>query len=801
MKQHIFNLYPVTNQDDLQISYRFVEVDGELGAGSDDPDLAAKNLNLLAKKVAFGQELPVAIIHGGDKPLLAVAASHPVRRHEYQLTPHVVALKPREEIHSVSFTNFDDTTRQIALSFLGWELRGHLYGHPDLWRNGSNTFFRKRVVNHDAPRRSFDIYGGFSPRFIFVEGRLHIAVPVIYCYTDSQWSDRAFDERTIQRLGGRKMLYHFGPQVYPVKFQRRTGKSLLGQQFCPEGAGTTANVYDWTVKKAGKTPADRPLDPNSPAIQYRNIGNEEERYGALSLCKLMLNNDDPRVARSRREYQRTPGQRINSATAIVKTFLTGMSLSGVALKISPVPRSAPAKHFDYPEIRFGNGRVLRVSRIPSNGTVLLKDVARTRAAMLEDKAVGFAVLTDLDDQVLIAPRSLSVPVLNDVKSRIEGMVSSLIRTPYRLQLVRYDDQNKRTLRDQVKAVVSSLNEFDIDGGRGILVLPPHAQTDLHNYIKKSLRNRVQFQCMSVEKLGSFYPQGGNGINHTNGNGYSHHNGGDDHSPAVRPFPENKFRSYLLNMVMGLMIVNRQWPWILNKPTHYDGYIGLDVLDHTAAFTFLYEGGAVCAMRDQESSHKEKLSRELVAKLIYAGLKQDLPDLDQPPRSIVLQRDGKLFESEWLGFLDAINKLTEEGVLPADMSAGAVEIPKHYSYGIRLAEPGTHDLLNPELGAWEKLTASEGIVCTTGRPFNIPGTAEPLVVRVVRGNLNLKWVLEDTFGMSQLCWPVPTACMRLPVVLKLCDEHLRAFAGRADEDNALFDGTLENEEEPLLTAAR
>jgi hypothetical protein len=34
-------------------------------------------------------------------------------------------------------------------------------------------------------------------------------------------------------------------------------------------------------------------------------------------------------------------------------------------------------------------------------------------------------------------------------------------------------------------------------------------------------------------------------------------------------------------------------------------------------------------------------------------------------------------------------------------------------------------------------------------------------------------------------------------LKLCDEHLRAFSGRADDDNALFDGTLENEDEPLL----
>jgi len=793
MKQHIFNLYPVTNQDDLRISYRFVEVDGELGLGSHDPDLAAKNLNLLAKKVAFGQELPVAIIRGGEKPLLAVAADRPVKRCEYQLTPHVATLRPQDEIHSVAFSQLDDATRGIALSFLGWELRGHLYGHRDLWRSGPSAFYRKKPVNDD-PRRSFDIYGGFSPRFLFVEGRLHIAIPVMYCYTDSQWADKAFDNRAIQRLGGRKMLYHFGQQIYPIKFQRRTGKTLRVQQFCPEGTNTTANVFDWTVEKAGEAPAGRRLDPDSLAIQYRNFGNEDERYGALSLCKLMLNNDDARVARSRREYQRTPKQRIESATAIVNTFLAGMSLSGVSLKISPSPRPATAKHFDYPEIRFGNGRVLRVSKAPHNGSVLLKDLSRTRAAMLEDKNAGFAVLSELDDQVLIAPRSLGVAVVNDLKSRIEATVSSLIRKPYTLQLVRFSDENKRTLREQVKAVVSSLDENSIEGGRGVLVLPPGSQPDLHNYIKKKLRNRVQFQCMSAGKLAGFYQ--------TNGNVQNHHNGpSNGQNQVVRPAPENKFRSYLLNMVMGLMIVNRQWPWVLNKPTHYDVYIGLDVLDHTAAFTFLYEGGAVCAMRDQESSHKEKLSRELVAKLVYEGLKQDLPDLDEPPRSIVLRRDGRLFESEWLGFLDAIKKLVAEGLLSADVLTGTVEVPKHYSYGIRLAESDMNGLQNPALGAWESFTDSEGIVCTTGWPFNIPGTVEPLVVRVVRGNLKLAWILEDTFGLSQLCWPVPTACMRLPIDLKLCDEHLRAFAGRADEDNALFDGTLENDEEPLLTAAR
>ena len=191
----------------------------------------------------------------------------------------------------------------------------------------------------------------------------------------------------------------------------------------------------------------------------------------------------------------------------------------------------------------------------------------------------------------------------------------------------------------------------------MLVLPARAQSDLHNYIKKKLRKRVQFQCMSTEKLRSFYREEGNP--------------GNGKAQTVRVPSEGRIRSYLFNMVMGLMIVNRQWPWVLHGGTHYDAYVGLDVLDHTAAFTFFYEGGTVCAMRDQESSHKEKLPRALVCKLVYEGLKEDLPDLYQPPRSLVLRRDGRLYETEWLGFNDAIKKLVDEGLLPREILVGAV----------------------------------------------------------------------------------------------------------------------------------
>ena len=513
MEEHVFNLYPVTNQNELRFSYRLADVEGDLGSGSDDPDLPVKNLNLLTKRIAFGQQVAVVIVKGGDKPVLALGVDRSFVKCDYQLTPHVVSLKVHDGVHEVRFGDGDEETVGIALSFLAWEMRGHFFKRRDLWQSSPNTFFVKKPANGDNREREFDVYGGFSPRFVLVEGALHVAVPVQYFCTEARWADRAFTEKELQRLGGRRMLYHFGDQVYPVKFQRRTGKSIKDQPFCSDDGKINSNVFDWTVSKAGAEPAGRKLDPASPAIRYRNIGNDKERFGALALCKLILNSEDPRVAASRRERQRTPQERIDSATGIVKKYLTGLRLGGAELKISPEPRRRPAgKRFEYPAIRLGNGRVLRTGWDDRDGKVLMKDLGRTRGRLLEDRAVGLAVLSDLEDQVLMIPRSLGIPIANDVKARVEAMVSGLVRKQYTMQLVRYSDENKRTLKDQVDSVVASLDENSFEGGRGVLVLPPRSQSDLHNYIKKKLRKRVQFQCMSSEKLLSFYRVEGNPAN-------------------------------------------------------------------------------------------------------------------------------------------------------------------------------------------------------------------------------------------------------------------------------------------------
>ena len=140
----------------------------------------------------------------------------------------------------------------------------------------------------------------------------------------------------------------------------------------------------------------------------------------------------------------------------------------------------------------------------------------------------------------------------------------------------------------------------------------------------------------------------------------------------------------------------------------------------------------------------------------------------------------------MGFRDAVNKLIQENLLPKDIKVGVVEVHKTFALGLRLvAEDGGGRMLNPRIGSWRDLNDREGILCTTGSPFRFDGTVKPLYVRVVRGELDLAKVLEDTFAMSQLCWPVPNRCMRLPIDLKLCDDLLRATAGDADEEEAIY----------------
>jgi hypothetical protein len=371
----------------------------------------------------------------------------------------------------------------------------------------------------------------------------------------------------------------------------------------------------------------------------------------------------------------------------------------------------------------------------------------------------------------VAPASLDRRIIDDVQDRFEKTARSLLKQSYSFSKIVYDDDKKRTLKQQIDALTLAITKAGVRSGRGVLVLPPQADAGLHNLLKRKLREQFHFQCLDAARLRDYYE-----LVAANGR-------------AQFVVPEalaNRFKSYVRYATMGLLLVNRQCPWVLADRTHYDLYIGVDVLRRTAAFTFFGQGGRRCHTKVVESQQSEKLSRAQVRTVLLDVLRQELTEFGQATRSIVLRRDGRSYRSEWLGLQDAITVLIREGKLSSDVLVGMVEVHKSDSDGTRLVEKSNDGTTwNPVVGAWKTFNDREGVVCTTGLPFSFCGTVKPLLVRVAEGDLVLPHVLEDTFALSQLCWPVPDRCMRLSIDLKLCDDNLRSSAGATDDDEGQF----------------
>ena len=74
---------------------------------------------------------------------------------------------------------------------------------------------------------------------------------------------------------------------------------------------------------------------------------------------------------------------------------------------------------------------------------------------------------------------------------------------------------------------------------------------------------------------------------------------------------------------------------------------------------------------------------------------------------------------------------------------------------------------------------------------MPQRHEPIAPRGIHSQAAK---LEDVFWMSQLCWPVPDRCIRLPIDMKLCDDVLRSVAAPADDDEAIYGEDLPEGEE-------
>jgi hypothetical protein len=784
MNCHLLNFFEISNVATLPVGYRLVDIEGLTREG-EDGDLVDRKLTLLRTQVLFQERFPVALVRSAQKPVLAIPAGRELTKFEYQLVPEVVTLRPRPEVAEGAAFGGTWTDRQFRDEVVRFTLAAPLMGRNDLWSSRNTAFFPKRPVNADDTRRDIDVYEGFSYRVIELDGGLYLSVRLVHRYVESAWLVDRYSADQLRGLKMRHVLYHFGHRWYPIQLIDCVPRSVKDCKFVVNGE--THNVFDWTKAKGGANPPDwvAELDPYSAAIRYRYPGSNRESFGAVALGKLMLRTSDPGVDDLHELSIRSPAERLQLTSKIVDRHFSLVRTAGIGLRINPEPLARQAKRFLVPAQRFGQDTVLRVGRNPGVGVITLDRLGHERMQRLLDPRGGLAVTGLIGPQYLIVPKMLDRPIVEDFGDRLAKMVRQFTKNQFPMERIVYDDDHKTTLKAQVDAIVESVSSSAAKvGGHALLVLPARAKADLHNYIKRRLHPMLQMQCVMAGTLRRFYEHVPNGQ-------------GGARTTVARHL-ERRYTSMLRYTALGLLITNRQWPWVLDDPTHYDTYVGLDVLNGTAAFAFFRDGGRTCLVRTERSKQKEKLLRSQVRLVVCETVREYLGAQATPIRSLVLRRDGRVFESEWAGFTDAARDLGHRGLLAPDVVIGAVEVQKTSAIGVRLFARSDRGVTNPIVGSWCELGEYDGIVCTTGEPFGIRGTVDPLHVRIARGDLALPWILEDTFAMSQLCWPVPDRCMRLPIDLKLCDDFLSSVASDAREDLAVYgDDNIATVEEPDL----
>jgi len=750
--RHMLNLFPVTVEGAAQIDYRHVRVTG-IPPTDDQP----KQLQQLLKELAYRLKGPVALVCGGTDPMLAVAVDAAIDPNdEIRLTPWAATLEPLDATASIDTSALDQCTAPIAKTFVEFALRGHLMHNPDLWGNARRWFSKTPPSPTMAPVLR---YPGFAWHLVNIDGHLFLSVDPTSKYASAQ--PLTSTGYSAEGLRFRHCLYRYGHNWYEVQLLNVLQTTIGDHRFLPPNSSESVDVFTYTRDRCDRRlPWIRDLSSDTPAVIYRYPGNYVQRFGALQLCWLLHRTDDPDISSLHQQSIMTPRARLESAAETVTTFFQGGSVNGQAIAVSPEPKVVDSRVFAIPALRFGNGRVLSAPQ-----TRNLATYPKQRESMLNDRRAGPLARGPFGPQYLILPLSVSRQVNEHFERELTTAIGRISQDDtYKMRRITYDDRKARTLHQHVEAIRSALDEGRVGSGYGLLLLPQHAPSDLHHWVKTRLQPELQLKCASAASLLRHYQRDG----------------------SVRPDKVGRLRGYVDNCAIGALLVNRRWPWAIADPLHHDVHIGIDVLGGVAGLTYLYDGGRRIFFESRRGAKAEQLSSGQLATTIADSMSNHLVGTQCMPTRLLIHRDGRLFPAERAGVKAAVRRLQNDGKLPLDVQVGFVEVHKHTSNNLRLVKGVVpREAAAADVGSWWPLNDTTGIVCTTGTPFRIPGTPQPLEI-TTSGTTTLEAALEDVFRLSQLGFSAPSLSTRLPIVLKLADDLLEAVAAQYDEDAADYD---------------
>jgi len=741
---------------DLDAGYRTITFTGLL---ADDDDYE-KKVRLLANLLSSKLRLPVEPFRDGEGRRLAVAGSreslHDLKLPDQMpLNPEVAFLELDADLRLLRFESGNGLATKLARKAVLWAIERALASSTSAWwRYGGRLV--SRTPDEEASTGDISVH----PAFYFgilpgKGGSLDLAVDPSVCYVERHSLFQKYGKDIPARIKGRRYLHCYGNEWYKIDAVGVAGPANKEMMVDPD-TKQNISIYERAIKRWGGQgfPTIESLAPEALTVAYKTVGLESRRALSDLLYGLPGTEGDEVEGEIIPHEEsilaaRVRGERTEEIIAAISSQLW---LFGRKMRPSRQLRDLPAEvvhTFATPRFRFAGDQEVSIP---------LENAGPERMDAL--RGLGPAECTPfLDQQLILLPGSLPQGVGADFKRRFSGQVQDLYGQAYSPEPLTFYDRG--TLREQAHAIEKKLRPYN---GYALLVLPSsrdsQQQTKLHDSLKRRLWQTVQTQCASADRIRSFYEE-------VRKNGET--------KWVVRQGKEGKYRSYLQLLALSYLMVNRKWLWKLSEGTlRHEVHVGIDVYKGVAVFTFIYGDADLITFRVTKATRPEKLSADHVMQVLKENLGTDLAQLRLTPKTIIFHRDGLVFDTEIRGINRAITYLQTShlSVLPTDVRVGIVEIHKRSSTRPRIYRRHQGGFANPRMGTCVQLGRHEATVLTTGEPMLRRGTAHPLYVEVVDGDVDVVEVAHDIYALSHLAFTAPGSCLRLPFTIALADHILR-----------------------------
>ena len=775
------NIFAIENLDALKTEYVLYKIRGL----TREDNQYFQNKDEIARKLSYDLRKPALVIERNSHPHLVLPADAPDPSQSLSLVRAQVYFDKLDESLTLDYGKRNPETDDICLRFLNFlAIQSRHRNDKRLWQpRPGQPFFEYEPV---GTTRGVDVFQGFSARAVITpDSGIGICLDLRTKFVANKPLDHKLTRDEFRQNRGKHFIYRF-KGWYEVHLQEYCDLNASEARIDTEDC----SVYEYLRRESPKPLPQQVSDlPRDGALAYYQTNRGKRVYASVGLCHLIYDTQHREVQGRQGMMTPQPHERYCKVQDYAAKYLQRLGLGRTRLEVSHTPTTAPRKVFRAPDIEFGSRRVLSVRHTAGAHRATMETLGKERQRLLLSRDAGFFVKRPLCQQFLMIPESVykrwGPQFFQDLKHEAERLYGPAERDEvlpdrqvYDPKVIVYNDHDSgHTYVEQGQTILDAANKHGVHGGYGLVMI--------HDASDREVRQEDQLAAMLSQQ---FWEQHDMRItvNHTKTGSecYSPVNGGFG-AYLANPAKRGKLNGYLRNVVLNKILLNNEiWPFVLATPLHADVTIGLDVKRNTVGLTVVRNGGRSIATVCRRSSQREKLTRRQIATLLTDLLRNTADE--QIVREIVIHRDGRSFQSEIDGAIDAKEKLQEEGILPSNARITILDVSKTAMTQVRLFDVKHTNgrvpwVENPQNGTHVFLGDRDAYLCSTGREFKHRGTSQMLHVRYELSGLPFEQALEDLYYLTTLTWSKPDDCSRYPITMKLTDRWLWQDATEYNQD--------------------